>query len=213
MKRSMFAAAAFASLICGPALADPSQQSSGVSVPTNMVTLTHVRPGTDWTKYTTILMQPLAVPANARNAVPPGAFPDSGDSYLLSNEDIYDLRNTFSKSMHNVLGDNGFAFATMPDAHTLVVVPQVMKITFNAPVKDEQGVYGGLDYTLTRGGSAIEIKAVLADGATGKVIAEVADRDYGADVWALDRGSIHWTQARDVFDRWADDLSNRLRSP
>ena len=210
MKRSMFAAAAL--LICCPALADPPQQVSDASVPANTMTLVHVRPGTDWTKYTSILVQPLAVPANARNATPPDAFPESGESYLLSDEDVYDLRNTFSKSMHTVLGDNGFTLATLPDAHTLVVVPQVMKITFNAPVKDRQGAYGGLDYALTRGGSAIEIRAVLADGATGKVIAEVGDRNYGADVWALNHSSVHWTQARDVFDRWADDLSSKLRS-
>jgi uncharacterized protein DUF3313 len=213
MKRSTLTAAAFASLICGQTLADPPQQFGDGSASTNMVTLAHVRPGTDWTKYTSILVQPVGLPANARNDVPPGAFPASGDSYLLSREDVYDLQNVFSKSMHNVLGDHGFTIATMPDAHTLVVVPQVMKITFNAPVKDKQGAYGGLDYALARSGSAIEIRAVLADGATGKVIAEVVDRNYDADVWALDRASIHWTQARPVFDQWADDLSHKLRSP
>ena len=100
MKRSMFAAAAL--LICCPALADPSQQVSDVSVPVNTMTLVHVRPGTDWAEHTSILVQPLAVPANARNATPPDAFPESGESYLLSDEDVYDLRNTFSKSMHTV---------------------------------------------------------------------------------------------------------------
>jgi hypothetical protein len=209
MKRSILAAAL---LMCGPALADPTQQVSDTPVPSDTVTLAHVRPGTDWTKYTSVLVQPVAVPANARNAVPSNAFPESGDSYLLSDEDVYDLRNTFSKSMHEVLGDNGFTFATIPDAHTLVVVPQLVKITFNAPVRDGQGTYGGLDYALARGGSAIEIRAVLADGATGKVVAEVVDRNYGADVWAFDRSSIHWTQARDVFNRWAGDLSGKLRS-
>ncbi len=209
MKRSMLAATALGLLICGPVSADPSQPSNG---PANAVTLVHVRPGTDWTKYTAILMQPLAVPANARNATPPDAFPEAGDSYLLSDEDVYALRNTFSKSVHEALGDKGFTFATIPDAHTLVVVPRVMKITFNAPVDSGQGIYGGLDYSLTRGGSAIEIGAVLADGVTGKVVAEVVDRNYGADVWALNRGSIHWSQARDVFDQWGDDLGGKLRS-
>jgi hypothetical protein len=204
MKRSMLAAAALASLMCGRALADPP-------LPDTM-TLSHVRPGTDWNKYTAVIVQPVALPANARNATPPDAFPEAGDSYLLSDEDVYALRNTFSKSVYEVLGDHGFTFATIPDAHTLVVVPQLVRITFNAPVKSGEGTYGGLDYALARGGSAIEIRAVLADGATGKVVAEVVDRNYGADVWALDRGSIHWTQARDVFNRWADDLSGKLRS-
>jgi hypothetical protein len=212
MKQSMLVAAALASLICGRALADPPQQLSNSSVPANSVTLAHVRPGTDWTKYTTILVQPLVVPANARNAVPPDAFPDFGESYLLSNEDVRDLQNIFSKSMRDVLGDNGFTFATIPDAHTLIVIPQMTKIIFNAPVEDTRRAYGGLDYALWRG-SSIEIRAVLADGATGKVVADVVDRNYGADVWGLDHNDIHWTQARGVFDQWGDDLSDKLRSP
>ena len=102
MKRSMLAAAALTSLMCGRALADPPQPDT--------MTLSHVRPGTDWNKYTAVIVQPVALPANARNATPPDAFPEAGDSYLLSDEDVYALRNTFSKSMHEVLGDNGFTF-------------------------------------------------------------------------------------------------------
>jgi hypothetical protein len=206
------AAAAFALLICGPALANPPQQlSNGLQrVQTNKVVLAYVRPGTDWTKYKTIFLQKLVVPANARNAAPPGADPGFGESYLLTASDVAQVQDTFSKSMHRVLGNNGFTFVTTPQADTLIITPEVVKIVLSAPIENTREGYSGMGFTVSRGGGAIEVEAVLADGATNDILAEVVDRKYGSNVWGLNNSVTNWAEARDVFDQWANDLSDKL---
>ena len=200
--------------ICGPAMADPPQQlPNGLErVQTNKVVLAYVRPGTDWTKYKTIFLQKLVVPANARNAAPPGADPGFGESYLLTANDVAQLQDTFSKSMHKVLGNNGFTFVTTPQADTLIVAPEIVKIVLSAPIENTRQSYSGMGFTVSRGGGAIEIEAVLADGATNNILAEVVDRKYGSSVWGLNNSVTNWAEARDTFDQWANDLSDRLTS-
>jgi hypothetical protein len=218
MKRRTLAtltyAGALAVLVAGHAFADPPQAlSNGLQrVQTNKVALAYVRPGTDWTKYKTILLQKLIVPANARNAAPQGTFPEFGESYLLTASDVSQLQETFSKSMHKVLGNNGFTFVTTPQADTLIVAPQVVRIILSAPIQNTREGYSGMGFTLSQGGGSIEVAAVLADGATNKVVAEVVDRKYGSDVWGLNNSVTNWAEARDVFDQRANDLSDRLKA-
>ena len=211
---SMLAVAAIVLSVCGPALADPPQQlSNGLErVQTNKVVLAYVRPGTDWTKYKTIFLQKLVVPANARNAAPQGTTPEFGESYLLTAGDVSQLQDTFSKSMRKVLGNNGFTFVTTPQADTLIVKPEIVKIVLSAPIENTRQSYSGMGFTVSRGGGTIEIEAVLADGATNNILAEVVDRKYGSDVWGLNNSVTNWAEARDAFDQWANDLSDRLTS-
>jgi hypothetical protein len=214
-KRSLLAAAAVSLWICGPALADPPQQlSNGLQrVQTNKVTLAYVRPGTVWTKYKTIYLEKLIVPASARNTAPPGTFPEFGESYLLTASDVAQIQDTFSKSMHKVMGNNGLTFVTTPQADTLIVAPQIVKILLNAPIQNTRQSYSGMGFTVSQGGGAIEMEAVLADGVTKKVVAEVVDQKYGSNMWGLNNSVTNWAEARDVFDQWANDLSNKLTSP
>jgi len=207
-------AAAFVLIAGASALADPPQQlSNGLQrVQTNKVALAYVRPGTDWTKYKTIYLQKLIVPANARNAAPSGAFPQFGESYLLTAADVSQLQDTFAKSMQKVLGNNGFTFVTTPQANTLIVAPQVVKIILSAPIQNTRQSYSGMGFTVSQGGGSIEIAAVLADGATRNVVAEVVDRKYGSNVWGLNNSVTNWAEARDAFDQWANDLSDKLTS-
>jgi hypothetical protein len=212
MKRSMSVAAVCASLICGRALADPPQQlPNGLQrAQTNKVVLAYVRPGTDWTKYKTIFLQKLVVPANARNTAPAGASPEFGESYMMTAADVSQLQDAFSKSMRKVLGNNGFTFVTTPQADTLIVAPEIVKIVLSAPIQNTREGYSGMGVTLTQGGGAIEIEAVLADGATNDILADVVDRKYGSNVWGLNNSVTNWAEARDVFDQWANDLSDKL---
>ncbi|HUO94230.1 MAG TPA: DUF3313 family protein [Rhizomicrobium sp.] len=198
----------------GQSLADPPQTLPGglQRVQTNKVTLAYVRPGTNWGKYKTILLRKLAVPANARNAAPPGAFPEFGESYLLSDSDVATLQQSFSDSMHNVLSNAGFTFVTKPQADTLIVAPQIVKILLNAPIQNTRETYSGMGFTVSQGGGAIEMAAVLGDGASNTVIAEVVDRKYGSNMWGLNNSVTNLAEARDIFDQWANDLSDRLTS-
>ena len=214
MTRSMIAAAGFALLICGSVFADPPQQlSNGLQrVQTNKVVLAYVRPGTDWSKYKTIYLQKLIVPASARNAAPANANPGFGESYMLTANDVSELQDTFAKSMHKVLGNNGFTFVTTPQADTLIVKAEVVKIVLNAPIQSTREGYSGMGVTVSRGGGAIELEAVLADGGTNNILAEVVDRKYDANVWGINTAVTNWAETRDVFDQWANDLSDRLTS-
>jgi len=211
LAHTIIAVAVFAS---AQALADPPQSlSNGLQrVQTSKVALAYARPGTDWTKYKTIFLRTLVVPASARNAAPPGASPEFGESYLLTDENVAELQKSFSDSMHNVLGNAGFTFVTTPRADTLIVAPEIVKIVLNAPIQNTRQSYSGMGFTVSQGGGAIEMAAVLGDGASNTVVAEVVDRKYGSNMWGLNNAVTNLAEARDVFDQWANDLSDRLTS-
>src|SRR5215472_5969323 len=133
--------------------AAPAQTLSNglVLVPGTKVALAYVRPGTNWTKYRTILLKPLAIPPNVRNGAPNGTVPEFGESYILTDNDVTELQQAFSDSMHNVLGQAGYQFVTTPGANTLVVAPQVLRIQLNAPVEDTRDDFDD-GFTLSQGG-------------------------------------------------------------
>jgi hypothetical protein len=174
--------------------------------------LAYVRPGTNWGKYKTIELRTLAVPAKVRNAAPPGQTPEFGESYILSDSDVTNLQQYFAQSFHNILGNAGFTFVATPQANTLIIIPQVDKIELSAPIQDTRMSYAGPGFTLSQGGGAMAVSAVLADGATGVVIAEVADRQYGSSTWGLNNSVSNYAEAREAFDQWARDLRDKLQS-
>jgi hypothetical protein len=131
----------------------------------------------------------------------------------LSDDDVTSLQKDFAQSFHNVLGNAGFTFVATPQANTLIVIPQVAKIELSAPIQDTRMSYNsGPGFTLSQGGGAMLIEAVLADGATGVVIAEVADRQYGSSTWGLNNSASNYGEAREAFDQWARDLRDKLQS-
>jgi hypothetical protein len=209
---ALIAAAAFG--LVGRAQADPAQSlSNGLQlVPGTKVALAYERPGTQWTKYRTILLKPLAIPANVRNGAPNGTVPEFGESYMLTDNDVTELQKAFSESFHNVLGQAGFTFVTAPGANTLVVAPQVLRIQLNAPIEDTRDDFDD-GFTLSKGGGSMTIEGVLADGTTKVVLAEVADRQYGSNMWGLNNSVSNLGEARQAFDQWARDLSGRLTTP
>src|SRR5262249_10182415 len=137
---TLTASFAFAAVLSGGAFAQQAQQApqalpGGLDrVQGSKMAFAYMRPGTDWTRYRTILLKPLAVPASARNTAPPGASPDFGESYMMSNSDVAQLQSDFAQSMQNILGRAGYTFVTTPRADTLIVQPQIVKILLNAPI-------------------------------------------------------------------------------
>ena len=215
LKLKASCALAVAVLFCGTVLAKqppPTLPGGLTRVHSSKVALAYVRPGTVWTSYKTILLRPLSVPPNARNAAPPGQTAGFGESYLLTNADVTRLQQDFAKSMHNVLGNAGFKFVTTPQAGTLIVIPQLVKIDLNAPLYNTRATYAGMGFTVSQGGGSITMAAVLADGGTGKVIAEVLDRKYGSNIWQINNSVNNLAEAREIFDQWANDLSDKLTS-
>lgn len=208
-------AAAFGIAAFEHAAAAPAQSlSNGLQlVPSTKVALAYERPGTQWTKYRTILLKPLSIPPNVRNAAPNGTVPEFGESYIIPDDGVAELQKGYSDSMHNVLGQAGFTFVTTPGPNTLVVATQVMRIQLNAPIQDSRENFAGPGFTVSAGGGSMTIEAVLADGTTRVVLAEVADRQYGSNNWGINNSVTNFAEARQAFDQWARDLRDRLTTP
>jgi hypothetical protein len=66
--------------------------------------------------------------------------------------------------------------------------------------------------TFSAGAGSITIAAVMADGASKTVIAEVKDRNYGSNIWNMNNSVTNLEQARQAFDQWASDLKDKLQS-
>jgi hypothetical protein len=122
------------------------------------------------------------------------------------------LQSDFAQSMHNILGGAGYTFVTTPQADTLIVTAQIAKIRLKAPIESSRMNYSSMGQTYSQGGGSITMAAVLADGSTKAVIAEVIDRNYGSNVWSVNNSSANLEQARQAFDQWASDLKNKLQS-
>jgi hypothetical protein len=182
-------------------------------VPDSKVALAYVKPGTVWTKYHTIQLKPLVVPAKVHNAAPKGTVPEFGESYVLRDSDVTALQSAYGESMRKTLSNNGFTFVTTPQADTLIVVAQIIDIKLAAPIEDTRMDDAGPSMTFTQGGGSLAISAVLADGASGQVIAEAADRQYPANVWGVNNSVSNFAAARQAFDDWGQRLSDRLKNP
>lgn len=203
-----------ATVFCNTALAQQTPQAlqGGLErVQASKLAFAYVRPGTNLTRYRTILLKPLIVPASVRNAASSGASPESGESYMLSASDVAKVQSDFAQSMHNVLGSAGYTFVTTPQADTLIVQPEIVKILLDDPVESSRQTSPGGGMTFSGGGGSITIAAVLADGASNVIIAEVMDRNYGSNVQDVNDSTSNYAQAREAFDSWAGDLRDRLQ--
>jgi hypothetical protein len=203
----LFAGGAFAQQSAPQTLSNGLQRVQG-----SKLALAYVRSGTVWSKYRTVMLRPLQIPPNVRNAAPPGAFPQFGESYIIPDSDIAQLKQAFANSFQNALTNAGFKLVTTPQADTLIVYPEIKKILLAAPVQNTRETYSGMGFTVSQGGGSITMAAVLADGGTKTVIAEVEDRQYGSNIYGLNNSVTNFAQARDAFDTWANDLVNALQS-
>ena len=203
LSHAILAAALFAS---AQALADPP--SNGPAQEGKFI-LADMQTGVDLRKYRTVFFAPLAVPREIERAVPPQAFPPVADEHETTDRDVRQLQNTFSGSMESVLWRNGLRVVSVPDSHTLIVYPRAVQIVLNPQV--DRGRYG-IDYILSSTRGSVELGAVLVDGATRRPIGEIGDREYSANLWGIDPSFVPWMNASDVFDEWASELSNTLRS-
>src|SRR5262249_11833272 len=141
---------------------------------------------------------------------PSGQTVHFGESYVLSDSDVETIQKAYDKTTRDELAKGGFTFVDTPQADTLVVVAQIIDIKLNAPIQDTRLGYDGRSATFPKGGGWMAIAAALADGATGEVIAEAADRKYPADIWGINNSVTNLGEARQAFASWAALLRNRL---
>jgi hypothetical protein len=191
----------------------PATLSGGLAlVPGAKVVLAYERPGVIWSKYKSIQLTALDVPTMVRDTAPKGERPGFGESYVLRDKDVADLQADYAKVTRDVLGKAGFTFVDAPQADTLVVAVRVINITLNAPIESTRASNIGRGGTATRGAGAMSIAAVLADGQSGQVIAEAADRKFSTDLWRINDRVSNMADARKAFGEWARLLRDHLIS-
>jgi hypothetical protein len=167
----------------------------------------HSKDGTDWSKYKTIHLKPLEVPVEVRDAT--GRRSRTRESYVLGDRDVAALKDSFAKTFRNAFGDAGFTFVDKPEANTLIISPGLLDITLGAPGERAPVSYGGRGRVSSRGGGSLTMAAVLADGSTGEVRAEVAGHRYPAGIWR-ENNATNLSDARMVFGVWSRELRDKL---
>jgi hypothetical protein len=189
----------------------PGSLPNGMTrVPGARLDLAYAHPGTDLKKYRTIHLMPLSIPETVRDASPNGARPGFGESYVLGDREVEGLQTAYDKVMRDTLGKAGFTFVNTPQADTLVVMVKVINIRLNAPIENTRRSYSSRGMVMSGGAGSMSIAAVLADGATGQVIAEAADRKYPSDIWRVNNRVSNLADAKEIFRFWAGALRDRL---
>jgi hypothetical protein len=198
---------AFAQTQTGPTL----QKGQGLApVPDARAALATVKPGVDWSKYRTIEIRSLQIPETVQDATPSGATRRFRESYVLRDQDVGKLQEAYSSAMGDQLTAAGLAITSTPGPDTLILAAQIIDIRLAAPIESSRMSYSGRGRTYSRGSGAIAIAGVLADGATGQVIAEMADQHNSVDVWGINNSVANLAEARRGFSKWARALRDRL---
>jgi len=205
------AAITLAAFLCTAQAAAVSQPSaSGLQrVDSSKVNYARVLPGVAWSRYRTVEIRQLVIPDEVRDTAPRGTKPGFGESYILGDKEVEMLQKAYAEAMRNALEkDSGFRIVAAPEAGTLVLAAKLIDIRLNAPVKRRNEGRSRI-YTQTSG--SMTIAAVLADGDTGQVLVEVADRRYPAnDMWRINNRVTNLADARQIFGRWGRVLRDWL---
>jgi len=198
-----------------PAFAvDAPQSLNGLDrVPNAKVALVYVKPGLDWSRYKTIQLLPLSIPATARDTAPKGTRPEFGQTYLLSDKYVTALQKAYDEVTRDELAKSGLRFVSAPQADTLVIAAQINNIQLNAPIEDV--TRGPRSATFTKGAGAMTLAASFGDGATGQVVAMAEDRKVSADsnIWQIDTNTGNLAEARRAFRQWGSLMRERLAQP
>jgi hypothetical protein len=204
--------AALAYSVVADSASPPDKLANGLErVPEAKTKLAYVMPGTNWSKYKTIALRPLEVPAEARDASA-GQTRRLRESYMLGDKEVAALQDAYNKTMRDILGSAGFTFVDTPKDDTLVVAARILKLRLAAPLERTRQSYAGRGRTYSRGGGAMSIAAALADGQTNVVVAEVADHSYGSNMWQINNRVTNMADARQAFAKWARALRDTLKS-
>ena len=188
----------------------PQTLSNGLTrIPAAKVQLAYLRPGTDLTKYKTVHIQTLVVPTTVRDTKPKGERPRMGESYLLRDKDVADIQKLYDEAFRKVFNGDGFSVVDNPQAGTLIVATEVTNITLKAPLEDTRNA-GQRQITISEGGGSISIRAAMADGGSGEVIAAVADSRYANDLWQRNTRVQNIADLSRIFSGWARALEKRM---
>ncbi|HKD46066.1 MAG TPA: DUF3313 family protein [Rhizomicrobium sp.] len=215
MNKTLLALITSISIVIGfgglPAKSQSDQQGASDMVPlaSAKVKFAKIRPGTDWSKYKTIALSNLRVPAEVRDAKPKGTRPSFGESYVLGDKEVAALQSAYADAMKDALGKS-YTFVTTPGPDTMIINGEILDITLTAPVESTRRTYASAGRTYSRTAGTIALGMVIADGTTNQVIAMMADQHVPNDVWQINNATTNMAQAKYAFGRWGRALRDRL---
>ncbi len=128
-------------------------------------------------------------------------------------EDIAALKGKFKSSFESELGKK-FQIVSSADAETMIIAPALVYVA--TPERSVNIATAWLvGFSFSKGFAAFEAK--ILDGASGKVIAEVAEkRQGGGGLWDLRSivigGYLKYAHAEGAFKGWAKDLTKLVTS-
>lgn len=209
--RLLFALAA-AALLAGCATGTPHEDVSHDGLELRDVRgldAVWVRPGTDFTQYQTLLIEPVEV------AFDPHWDPRRAGSRLpMSQADRERIRSdaaelfdrTFQREIER---SNRFTLVDSAQADTLVFQPRIVDLFINAP--EDRGATGPTRTFVSEFGR-VTLIGELRDAETGATIARISDREIARATRQLEF-TDRFTNEREgqrIFARWARTLVERL---
>jgi hypothetical protein len=218
-KRTFSIAQAFWLILagCGLALGAHAAKPPEVShdglhlVDDTRLQLVYIRPGADFSIYKRIALLDCAV-AFKKNWL---RDQNRADPFRVSKKDMDEIRTELSALFGEVMRDELTQHGQIPlaesaDEDVLILRPAIVDLDVTAPAAADMGP--GRSYTFATSAGAMTLYMELYDGATGEIIARVADREA-----APDRGRMMWqnsatnrADAERILRHWAVTLREGL---
>ncbi len=189
----------------------PAQIGNGlVLTPNSRARLAYIHPDANWSKYRTIELGALQIPLSVREGAGKGKNTRFRESYVLRDEDVAALQEDYAKAAREQLTQAGYTVVTTRGPDTLIVAAQIVDLRLNAPIESTRQSYAGSGRVYSSGGGSMTVGAVLADGATGQVLAQFADSYAPSDIWGINNSVTNRSNARQGFKKWARKLGEGL---
>lgn len=180
-------------------------------VPDTKLALVYIKPGADFSIYQRMVLLDCAV-AFKKNWQ---RDQNRSDPFRVSKQDMDEIRaklaELFGEVMRNELSENGrIPLVDAADEDVLILRPAIVDLDISAPAAADMGA--GRSYTLATSSGAMTLYMEFFDGATGEIIARIADREA-----APDKGRMMWqnsvtnrADAERIIRRWAVTLREGL---
>jgi len=172
-----------------------------------------VRPGSDFSSYPEIQIEPLAI--RYGDKPPTSSVHPRASDFQLSEKDRAYFERTFREVFSAELkARGGKQVVDAPGKRTLLLRPRVQDLRLSAPVK----ITRDPDLTFVEYSGELRFEGEVIDGQTGEVLARFSDRrkigyDQAPDEVKNYDGVVFWYDLRLVFRSLARSLSFRLAEP
>jgi hypothetical protein len=170
------------------------------------IDLAYTRPGATLAAYKRVKLDPVEV------AFSPSWNPTrTGSSIKLSTQEKENIRAGVAKLVEEefareIQAGGRYAVVNEAGADVLRVKAAIVNLYINAP---DTGM--GRQRTIVRSAGEMTLVAELSDGATGQVLARVADRREAPDTrMQITNGVVNESEARTIAAGWAKTLKKAL---